>query len=38
VNAFLKEFRAGGGFERLGEKYLSEQKKAFREQVIEFYF
>jgi polar amino acid transport system substrate-binding protein len=38
VNAFLKEFRAGGGFERLGEKYLSEQKKAFREQGIEFYF
>jgi polar amino acid transport system substrate-binding protein len=38
VNEFLREFRASGGFERLGEKYLKQQKEAFREQGIEFYF
>ncbi len=27
VNAFLDEFRAGGGFSRLGEQYLSAEKK-----------
>ncbi|MFV0337129.1 MAG: transporter substrate-binding domain-containing protein [Chthoniobacterales bacterium] len=38
VNAFLKAFRAEGGFERLGEKYLHEQKQAFAEQNIPFVF
>lgn len=38
INAFLKEFRATGGFEKLGDKYLGDQKAAFREQGIEFYF
>ena len=38
VNAFLKAFRAGGGFERLGDKYLAEQKKAFAEMGAPFFF
>jgi polar amino acid transport system substrate-binding protein len=38
INAFLKDFRAAGGFEKLGDKYLGDQKAAFREQGIEFYF
>ena len=38
INAFLKNFRASGGFEKLGDKYLGDQKAAFREQGIEFYF
>jgi polar amino acid transport system substrate-binding protein len=38
VNAFLKKFRADGGFERLGDKYLGEQKAAFKERGIQFYF
>ncbi len=36
VNGFLREFRAGGGFERLGDDFLAEQKAAFREQGIPF--
>lgn len=38
VNAFLRAFRDSGGFERLGDKYLQEQKKAFEEQNLTFYF
>lgn len=38
INGFLKTYRAAGGFERLGDKYLSEQKAAFREQGLPFYF
>jgi polar amino acid transport system substrate-binding protein len=38
VNAFLKKFRADGGFEKLGDKYLREQKAAFKERGIQFYF
>jgi polar amino acid transport system substrate-binding protein len=38
INAFLKDYRASGGFEKLGDKYLGDQKAAFREQGIEFYF
>jgi polar amino acid transport system substrate-binding protein len=38
VNAFLKSFRASGGFEKLGDRYLSEQKAAFKERGIPFYF
>jgi polar amino acid transport system substrate-binding protein len=38
VNAFLSGFRTGGGFERLGEKYLKEQKEAFQQMGIPFYF
>ncbi|MDX6765835.1 MAG: transporter substrate-binding domain-containing protein [Candidatus Methylacidiphilales bacterium] len=38
VNAFLAKFRADGGFTRLGDKYLSDQKKAFQAQGIPFLF
>lgn len=38
VNTFLKEYREKGGFEKLGDAYLGEQKKAFKEQEIPFYF
>ena len=38
INAFLREFRAVGGFDKLGDKYLGEQKADFREQGIDFYF
>jgi polar amino acid transport system substrate-binding protein len=38
LNDFLKDFRAKGGFEQLGDKYLSEQKEAFRKEGIAFYF
>ncbi len=38
INDFLKEFRATGGFEKLGDQYLSEQKEAFRKENIPFYF
>ena len=38
INGFLKSFRAAGGFDALGDKYLSDQKAAFKEQGIDFYF
>ncbi len=38
VNAFLKAFRASGGFERLGDHYLKDQKEAFAKAGIPFYF
>ncbi len=38
VNAFLKNFRASGGFDRLGDKYLKDQKEAFAKAGIPFYF
>jgi polar amino acid transport system substrate-binding protein len=38
VNASLKEFRAKGGFERLGDLYLKEQKNAFKQLGYPFYF
>jgi len=38
INDFLKSFRASGGFDRLGDKHLGDQKAAFREQGLEFYF
>jgi polar amino acid transport system substrate-binding protein len=37
VNAFLKEFRAKGGFERLGDRYLKEQKETFKQLGYPFY-
>jgi polar amino acid transport system substrate-binding protein len=37
VNAFLKEFRAKGGFDRLGDRYLKEQKEAFKKLGYPFY-
>lgn len=38
VNAFLKSYRTSGGFERLGDLYLKEQKEAFAKMGIPFYF
>jgi polar amino acid transport system substrate-binding protein len=38
VNAFLKDFRARGGFERLGDRWLAEQKKEFQARGIPFVF
>lgn len=38
VNAFLAQFRKEGGFEKLGDKYLKEQKAAFAAQGIPFLF
>jgi len=38
VNEFLRDFRAKGGFEILGDRYLKEQKDAFRQRGIPFYF
>lgn len=38
VNAFLKEFRAEGGFEKLGDEFLPEEKASFKAQGIPFYF
>jgi polar amino acid transport system substrate-binding protein len=38
VNEFLKAFRAAGGFERLGDEFLSEEKAYFRGHGIPFSF
>ena len=38
VNEFLKSFRAAGGFDRLGDKYLKEEKEAFQKLGIPFLF
>jgi len=38
VNRFLAHFKKNGGFDRLADKYLSEQKEAFRRMGFPFYF
>jgi polar amino acid transport system substrate-binding protein len=38
IDAFLKRFREEGGFERLGDEFLAEEKAAFREQGVPFLF
>jgi polar amino acid transport system substrate-binding protein len=38
VNAFLAAYRAGGGFDRLGEKWLREQRDAFAKLGVPFVF
>lgn len=38
VNAFLADFRAKNGFDALGDRYLKEQKEAFRKMGYPFYF
>lgn len=38
VNAFLRDFKARGGFERLGDRWLAEAKAAFQAQGIPFVF
>lgn len=38
VNRFLASYRQSGGFEKLGDTWLREQKEAFRSRGIPFYF
>jgi polar amino acid transport system substrate-binding protein len=38
VNAFLKDYKANGGFDLLGDRYLKDQKEAFRKMGYPFYF
>jgi len=38
VNAFLKNYRSKGGFEQLGDRYLAEQKAAFKQMNVPFVF
>jgi len=38
INQFLKTFREQGGFERLGDAHLKEQKETFKELKYPFYF
>ena len=38
VNAFLDAFRAEGGFERLGDEFLAEEKAFFKAEGLPFYF
>ena len=38
INRFLEAFRAEGGFEKLGDEFLPEEKRAFKQQGIPFYF
>ena len=38
VNAFLKDFKAKGGFTELGDRHLKEQKEAFGKMGYPFYF
>lgn len=38
ANQFIQKFRAEGGFKKLAEKYLPEQKKAFEEMGVPFVF
>jgi polar amino acid transport system substrate-binding protein len=38
VNAFLKSYRESGGFEKLGDRWLAEQKAEFKRLGIPFFF
>ncbi len=38
INKFLEDYKKNGGFEKLGDKYLSDQKKTFKELGIPFFF
>ena len=38
VNSFLKEFDSSGGFDALGDKYLAEEKRIFKELGYPFFF
>jgi len=38
VNAFIAEFQASGGFDKLAEAYLAEEQKAFADLGIPFFF
>ena len=38
VNAFLRDFKQRGGFDQLGDRWLKDQKEAFRKLGYPFYF
>lgn len=38
INQFIKQYREEGGFDKLAEKYLPEQKKAFKAMGVPFVF
>jgi len=38
VDEFLERFRARGGFEKLGDEFLAEEKAFFKREAIPFYF
>ncbi len=38
VNQFLQDYKARGGFAELGDRYLKDQKEAFRKMGYPFYF
>jgi polar amino acid transport system substrate-binding protein len=38
VNSFLQEFKKNGGFDKIGDKWLKEQKQAFKELSAPFTF
>ena len=38
VNAFLKEYRAAGGFERLADQYMKAEKETFEKMGVPFVF
>ena len=38
LNAFISEFRSEGGFVKLTEKYLAEEKAAFEELGFQWFF
>jgi polar amino acid transport system substrate-binding protein len=38
INAFLSDFKKNGGFEKLGDKYLGEEKRIFKEMGVPFLF
>jgi polar amino acid transport system substrate-binding protein len=38
VNQFLRDYKARGGFDKLGDRYLADQKEAFRKLGYPFYF
>jgi len=38
VNQFLQDYKAHGSFEKIGDRYLSEQKAAFKKLGYPFYF
>jgi polar amino acid transport system substrate-binding protein len=38
INTFIKEYRADGGFEKLSQKYLPKEEKAFKEMGFVWFF
>ncbi|MBB6630753.1 transporter substrate-binding domain-containing protein [Clostridium algidicarnis] len=38
INAFIKEYKENGGFEKLSDKYLSDIKEEFKSRDIPFFF